>query len=64
MKQLPEEGFVKLKDVLEVYTVSKSTWYRGIEEGEYPKPVKISKGRVGWKVADIRALINNKSLAH
>ncbi|MFD0894744.1 AlpA family phage regulatory protein [Luteolibacter ambystomatis] len=38
---LPEEGFAKLAQVLKVIPVSKSTWFRGIAAGKYPKPVKI-----------------------
>lgn len=53
-KSLPTEGFVKLEQVLGVIPVSKSTWYRGIQAGLYPKPRKLGDRAVGWSVIEIR----------
>lgn len=55
---LPEIGFVRLKDILKVFPVSKSTWWLGIKEGRYPKPVKLSPKITAWKAEDIHQLIN------
>lgn len=57
MKSLPETGFIRLPDVLKVYPVSKSTWWAGIKEGRYPKPVKLGPKITAWRVEDIRTLI-------
>jgi len=38
--------------------ISKATWYRGISEGRYPKPIQISPGRSAWRLSDIENLIN------
>ena len=54
MFELPREGYVKLRQVLTVIPVSKSSWYRGIESGIYPKPVKLGKRSVGWDVIEVR----------
>ncbi|GJM02862.1 MAG: hypothetical protein DHS20C08_13630 [Rhodomicrobium sp.] len=54
---LPQTGFVRLPDVLKVYPVSKSTWWAGIKEGRYPKPVKLGPKITAWRVEDIRTLI-------
>ena len=40
-----------------IVPVSPATWYRGINEGRYPKPVQLSLRRVGWKSEDIEKLI-------
>lgn len=48
------EGYLTLKQILDIIPVSRSTWYRGMEEGIYPRQHRISKGRVGWAVAEIR----------
>lgn len=53
---LPAEGIVKLPVVLTVFPVSKSTWWSGVKEGRYPKPVRLGPRAVGWRVQDIRAL--------
>jgi prophage regulatory protein len=55
---LPETGFVRLPAVLEVIPVSKSTWWAGIKENRYPKPVKLGPKITAWRVGDIRALID------
>jgi len=52
--KLPEEGFVRLAQILEVIPVSKSTWWRGVRDGRFPKPVKLSERASGWKVEDVR----------
>jgi prophage regulatory protein len=54
---IPDVGFVKLAQVLKVIPVSKSTWFRGIVSGKYPKPVKIGARASAWRVEDIRDCI-------
>jgi len=64
MFELPREGYVRLKQVLTVIPVSKSTWYRGIESGIYPKPVKLGKRSVGWDVIEIRRCMKGLNLLY
>jgi predicted DNA-binding transcriptional regulator AlpA len=57
---LPNTGFVRLPHVLAPLgpiPVSKSTWWAGIKDGRYPKPVKLGPRITAWRVEDIRALI-------
>lgn len=39
--------------------VSHATWWRGIKDGRFPKPVKLGTRVTAWRVEDIRALIAN-----
>ncbi len=39
--------------------VSRSKWWAGVASGQFPKPLKISSRVTGWRVEDIRALIQN-----
>jgi predicted DNA-binding transcriptional regulator AlpA len=48
-----EQELLKLKDVLKVIPVSKTTWYIGIKEGRYPPPIKIGLKAVAWRKKDI-----------
>ena len=59
--RLPEEGFVRLEQVLEVIPVSRSTWFRGIEQGLYPAPVKLGARASAWRVQEIRELMSRFS---
>jgi len=56
-ENLSEIGYLKLREVLELIPVSKSTWFRGIQSGKYPKPVKIGIRASAWRKSDIRACI-------
>jgi|GEM_PF-315426 len=63
--KLPETGFLRLKDIIGdpekgvkgLIPVSRTTWWRGVKEGIYPKPVKISSRTTAWRVEDVRELI-------
>ena len=57
---LPENGFLRLNDVLTFFPVSRSTWWGMIKKGEAPKPVKLSRRCSAWRVQDIRALIADR----
>lgn len=60
--ELPETGFLRLKDILAPrgpIPVSKSTWWAGVKDGRFPKPMKLGKRVTVWKVRDIRDLIEN-----
>ena len=54
---LPETGFLRLRDVLRLIPVSKSSWYAGIADGRYPKPIMLAPRSAAYRAEDIRALI-------
>lgn len=54
---LPKFGFLRLKDVLKVFPVSKTTWWDGVKTGRYPQPYKLSEKITAWKVSDIQELV-------
>ncbi len=51
---------LRLKQVLDIYPVSRSTWYAGINAGIYPKGERISARAVAWHEEDIWALGDRK----
>jgi len=48
--------FYKIKDALHRFSISRSAWYRGIEEGRYPSPIKLSERSSAWTVSDLDKL--------
>lgn len=58
---LPNTGFIRLPAVLQVYPVSKSTWWAGVASGKFPKGHKLSDRVTAWKAEDIRSLIEQGS---
>ena len=63
---LPQTGFVRLKQILAPrgpIPVSKSTWWAGVKDGRFPKPMKLGPRTTVWRAEDIRALFENESAA-
>ena len=57
---LPDTGFLRLAAIISPHgpiPVSKSTWWAGIKDGRFPKPVKLGPRITVWRVEDIRELI-------
>jgi len=51
------DNFLRLKDVLKIYPVSKSTWWAGVKSGKFPASVKLSERTTAWRLSDIKKLI-------
>ena len=65
--ELPKTGFIRLSAIiapLGPIPVGKSTWWAGIKDGRFPKPVKLGPRITAWRVDDIRALIENGAGPH
>lgn len=48
----------RIHDVIQITTLSKTTIYRLIKEGSFPKPIRISRMRVGWREGDIQSFVS------
>ena len=59
--QIPETGFLRLPKILELIPVSRASWWLGVKNGRYPPGVKIGARTTGWRVSDIRDLIERLS---
>jgi prophage regulatory protein len=61
-RELPKTGLVRLKQIIAPrgpIPVSKSTWWAGVKDGRFPKPVKLGPRTTAWRVEDIRALFDD-----
>jgi prophage regulatory protein len=59
---LPQTGFLRLSSILAPtgpIPVGRSTWWAGVKDGRFPKPVKLGPRITAWRAEDIRALIEN-----
>ena len=54
---LIHQGFMRLPAVLAVYPVGERSWWRGVAEGRFPRPVKLSRAVTAWRVSDIQRLL-------
>lgn len=51
-------GFLRLPQIIENYIpVSKATFWRRVQDGTYPRPIKLSSRCSAWRKSDIEALI-------
>ncbi|WP_411817364.1 helix-turn-helix transcriptional regulator [Hyphococcus sp. DH-69] len=60
--KFPQTGFVRLKQILAPsgpIPVSKSTWWAGVKDGRFPKPLKLGARVTVWRAEEIYALIAN-----
>lgn len=58
--ELPQTGFLRLPGILAPrgpIPVSRSTWWQGVKDGRFPKPLKLGPKITVWRVEDIRRLI-------
>ncbi len=53
------DRFMREKEVLSVTSFSRTTLWREIKRGRFPKSVVISAGRVGWRESAIAAWQTN-----
>jgi predicted DNA-binding transcriptional regulator AlpA len=61
-QSFPRTGLVRLSHILAPngpIPVSKSTWWQGIRDGRFPKPLKLGPRTTVWRVEDIRALFED-----
>ena len=50
---MPTERLLMIPDVIARLTIGRTTLHELRTKGDFPKPVKISARRIGWRLADI-----------
>lgn len=50
-------GFLREPQVLALFPIGRSTWWRGVKEGRFPAPVKLGPRTTAWRRADIDDLL-------
>ncbi len=58
---MKSERLMRKPIVLDITGLTNSTLYYFINEGTFPKPVKLGKRTVAWKESDITAWVNSRS---
>jgi len=63
--KLPQEGLLREKQICNhngehgILGISRSNFLSGVKEGRFPKPVRLGKRTVAWKISDIRRILEN-----
>lgn len=60
---LPDVAFIQIRPLvnLKVLPYSATTIWRKSRNGEFPSPIKVSRGITAWRVGDIRAYLEGLS---
>jgi prophage regulatory protein len=67
MSSLPDDGFLRIAQIIgdkkanpaimPLIPIGKSSWWMGIKQGRFPKPLKLGPKTTVWRIRDIRKLI-------
>ena len=59
-----EKGqLIDMKRVTEMTTLSRTTLWRMVRQGRFPRPIKISSNRVAWRECDVVDWVQARSEA-
>ena len=61
-EQLPNSSFIRLPVIKGLYGVSAATIWRGVKNGNIPKPVKLTERTTAWNVGLVRAALAAKAV--
>lgn len=56
----PQTGLVRIKNIVAPHgpvPVSASTWWAGVKDGRFPKPMKLGSKTTVWRAEDIQQLL-------
>ena len=56
---MDNEKLLRVKQVLEIVPVARSTWWQGVRSGRFPKPLKLGPRTTVWLLSDIKKLIED-----
>jgi prophage regulatory protein len=54
-----QDSFLRLPAVLQRTSLTRSTLYRKIQQGSFPRQIKISERCAGWRQSDINDWLHN-----
>jgi len=64
-QQISTLGYLRLNQIIgdkklnipPIIPVCRTTWFRGIKDGLYPQPIKLSKRTIAWRAEEIQKLV-------
>ncbi|MCR6661667.1 MAG: AlpA family transcriptional regulator [Luteimonas sp.] len=67
LENLPADGLLRARQIVGnrkknipgIIPVNMSTWYAGVADGRFPKPVRLGPNSVAWRASDIRRLVEH-----
>ena len=56
------EKYLRINEVVEMLSVSKSTVWAWVKESKFPKPIKLSEFVTVWKLSDIEEWVQQMEI--
>ncbi len=57
------DRLLRRRQVEEITSMSRSSIYRLMQDGEFPRPVKVGPSAVRWRASDITAWLESRPVA-
>lgn len=57
-----EEKMLRMKQILEMIPVQRSTIWIWTKEGRFPQPVKLGQATVCWRLSDVQQFIDKSGV--
>ena len=58
-----KDRLLRRRQVEEITSISRSSIYRLMQEGEFPRPVRIGPAAVRWRASDLTAWLESRPVA-
>jgi prophage regulatory protein len=59
VQSVSTDRLLRLRQVLELIPVSRSTWFAGVRSGRFPSPVRVGARAVAWRQGDIQKIVQS-----
>lgn len=59
--RIPADGFMRLRQILEIVPISKSHWWALVRDGAAPSALKLSPRCTAWLAKDVREFCERMS---
>lgn len=59
INDLPQDGYIRIKELNRFVSISRSTLYRMIAAGRAPKPLRLSSRVSLYKVSEVKRFLND-----
>jgi prophage regulatory protein len=64
MKNIIEQvRAIRTQQVIQTTGLGRTTIFRAVKEGRFPKPIKLSERAIGWLESDVRAWLESRRVA-
>ena len=61
--ELDSERIVRMEELLRRLQISRATVYRWLDEGRFPRPVRLGERTIGWKESSLAGWLADREAA-